>query len=262
MIGDLLDYSASSANDDTHRHLWVKGASLHIPQLNRLIDTHCGSNGDNNGYNFKVVDLQSLYDEKCEALGKVLRENRSDKSTTHNYHVLYSHIIEKLGGKDAPLNILEVGLGTNNPSLVSSMGVGGRPGASLYAFREYLPNSKIYGCDIDKEILFEDERIKTSFVDQLELSTFSEASNKFGNLKYDLVIDDGLHSIGANINTLIFGLENLKPGGWVVIEDIGGPLVHKWKSVDYILKTSGKYETFGIKTRSQSMYVVHSILSN
>ena len=45
-------------------------------------------------------------------------------------------------------------MGTNNPNLVSTMGSSGRPGASLYAFKEYLPNAIIYGADIDKDILF------------------------------------------------------------------------------------------------------------
>ena len=52
---------------------------------------------------------------------------------------------------DENINILEIGLGTNNPILVSTMGSNGRPGASLYSFREYLPKSNIYGADVDKK---------------------------------------------------------------------------------------------------------------
>lgn len=87
------------------------------------------------------------------------------------------------------------------------MGSSARPGASLYAFKEYLPNANIYGCDIDKDILFENEGIKTCFVDQLDSTTFENISNSFGKIKYDLIIDDGLHSIGANLNTLLFALK-------------------------------------------------------
>jgi hypothetical protein len=35
------------------------------------------------------------------------------------------------------LNILEIGIGTNNSELLSSMGKYGVPGASFYAFRKY-----------------------------------------------------------------------------------------------------------------------------
>jgi 23S rRNA U2552 (ribose-2'-O)-methylase RlmE/FtsJ len=104
-------------------------------------------------------------------------------------------------GVNSELNILEIGLGTNNPILVSSMGSLGRPGASLYAFAEYLPNANIYGADIDENILFKSNRIKTSYVDQLNSNTFDEMSNNFSNVKYDLIIDDGLHSDEAVLNT-------------------------------------------------------------
>lgn len=79
-------------------------------------------------------------------------------------------------------NILEIGLGTNDPTLVSSMGSGGRPGPSLYAFKQYLPNANIYGADIDKDILFNEERINTCYVDQLDIKTFDNIKNTFGTL--------------------------------------------------------------------------------
>ena len=67
---------------------------------------------------------------------------------------------------------------------------GGRPGASLYAFKQYLPNANIYGADIDKNILFNEERINTCYVDQLDIKTFDNIKNTFGNIKYDLIIVD------------------------------------------------------------------------
>ena len=70
------------------------------------------------------------------------------------------------------MNILEIGLGTNNVDVVSNMGRDGIPGASLRAFRDYLINSKIYGADIDKSILFSEERIETYFVDQTNDTSF------------------------------------------------------------------------------------------
>ena len=33
--------------------------------------------------------------------------------------------------------------------------------------------------------------------------TFDNIKKTFGNIEYDLIIDDGLHSIGANFNTLL-----------------------------------------------------------
>ena len=47
------------------------------------------------------------------------------------------------------------------------MGINGKPGASLYGWSDFFPNSKIFGADIDINILFRTERIKTYYCDQL-----------------------------------------------------------------------------------------------
>lgn len=246
MIDELYLFSAGSANDDNNKHLWVKGASLFIPQLNQLLEF--------TDYKFEILDIHN-FQNNCENLGNILQNNRSDKSTSHDYHILYSHIFNILG-VNSTLNILEIGLGTNNPTLVSTMGHYGRPGASLYSFKEYLPNSNIYGCDIDKNILFESERIKTCYVDQLDIKTF-DLSNNFGNIKYDLIIDDGLHSIGANFNTLLFALNNITDNGWIVIEDIH--IINNWKSIDFILNSTKKYKTYVINAKLGYLYVINKL---
>ena len=244
-------FSANSANEKAFKHLRLVGASLFIPQLNTLLETQ-------SDYDFNIIDVQNFQNESSIALGNIFANNKSDKSTTHNYHIMYSFILNKLGTREK-LNVLEIGLGTNNPSLISTMGSGGRPGASLYSFRDYLPNSNIYGCDIDKQILFQSDRIKTCFVDQLKMQTFDDLSNNFGNIKYDLIIDDGLHSIGANFNTLLFALNNINENGWIVIEDIDTRTIKNWKIIDYVLKNNSNYKTYIIKTKVHCLYVVNRL---
>ena len=53
------------------------------------------------------------------------------------------------------LRLLEIGLGTNDTSLISCM----NPkfhlcGGSLRSFRDYLPKAHIFGADVDKNSLF------------------------------------------------------------------------------------------------------------
>lgn len=244
----LYLFSAGSANDHLNRHLWIKGASLFIPQINKLLEK--------TNYQLKIFDINSFENENSSKLGQKLAENKSDKSTSHNYHILYSFILNILGIK-SNFNLLEIGLGTNNPALVSSMGADGRPGASLYAFRDYLPNAKIYGADVDKNILFQSDRINTCYVDQLEMNTFLELENQFGNLKYDLIIDDGLHAIGANFNTLLFALNNISEKGWIVIEDI--QRIDNWMAIDFILQSTNKYKTYMIKAKISYLYVINKL---
>jgi hypothetical protein len=251
-MDNLYLFSAGSANDHIHHHLWLKGASLFIPQINELVEY--------TDYSFEIININTFQNihtfEKMQKLGDILKNNLSDKSTTHNYHILYSHIFNEL---DETINILEIGLGTNNPELVSTMGHNGRPGASLYGFREYLPKANIYGCDIDKNILFDSDRIKTCYVDQLDKPSFNNITTSFGNLKYDLIIDDGLHSIGANLNTLLFALEHVNQNGWIVIEDIH--IINNWKSIDFILKSTKKYVTYMLSTNNDSsfLYVIKKL---
>jgi hypothetical protein len=246
---ELHMFSAGSANDNFNHHLWLKGASLFIPQINNLLK-------QNTNYIQPIIPVEYFENDYIE-LGNILENNKSDKSTAHNYHILYSFVFDKIG-RHNKLNVLEIGLGTNDPSLVSSMGETGRPGASLYAFREYLPNSTIYGADIDKNILFQSERINTSYVDQLDIQTFKNMQTAFGNVKYDIIIDDGLHSIGANLNTLLFALSNLNVNGWIIIEDIH--IIENWKSVDFILSCNQTLKTYTINAKGGYLYVINKVL--
>lgn len=251
-------FGAASMNDSEHCYLWVDGASQFVPRLNQLVER--------TGQDFAIIDeMKPFENPQQDILGKLFEHHLSDKSTTHNYYILYTYIINQLGGKDKPIKLLEIGLGTNNPDLVSSMGHEGRPGASVYAFCDYLPNAEIFGADVDRNILLQTDRIKTAYVDQMNLATFDRMQKDLGGPhKYDLIIDDGLHSIGANFNTLLFALDSLNNDGWFVVEDIGENFVNNWKSIDYIMKGMDGYKTFILKTTGgyyhkniSYMYIVH-----
>jgi hypothetical protein len=57
--------------------------------------------------------------------------------------------------------VLEIGVGTK-----ASMGENYRPGSSLRMWRDFFPNAEIYGLDVDRSVLFVDERIPGFFCDQ------------------------------------------------------------------------------------------------
>ena len=112
--------------------------------------------------------------EDITEIGKIFKANQSDKAgPSHRYDLVYQSIFSELKTEQS-INILEIGLGTNNPDTVSHVGRHGRPGASLYAYREFFPKANIFGADVDKRILFESERIKTTYVDQLKPETFEQ----------------------------------------------------------------------------------------
>jgi hypothetical protein len=245
-IEEFRMFSAGSANDEEHAHLWLKGASQFIPQINRLLG--------HTDYQFPILSMETFANTEANEFGEIFMKNRSDKSFAHDYHIVYSFILNKLG-RQSKLNILEIGLGTNNPSLVSTMGIEGRPGASLYAFREYLPHAQIYGCDVDRDILFQDERIRTCFVDQMDRESFKGITDTFGTIQYDLIIDDGLHSICANLNTLLFALDMVRDNGWIVIEDIH--IKENWKVIDCILRGTKKFTPYYVSALNGGLYILH-----
>ena len=164
-------------------------------------------------------------------LKTLLDATGSDKAASHDYHLLYGKILQD--GLEIR-SIFEVGLGTNNESLVSNMGATGKPGASLRAFRDYCPQALVFGGDVDREILFSEERIQTFFVDQTDRNSFTEIDKIIPD-DLDLFIDDGLHAPHANIVALGFGLRKIRLGGWVVIEDIVDDALPFWRAVGAIL---------------------------
>lgn len=223
----FIPYSAGSYSEKSA--LTIKSINRTFPRLSSLLSSL-------NDLRFIEKNIMEFSEGESEResvlrLKKVLDAYGSDKATLHNYHHLYGAI---LSNSDDVKLVFEVGLGTNNTDVVSNMGVSGRPGASLRAFREFLPNAIIYGADIDKRVLFEEERIKTFFVDQTDPKSFQVLHDKLPN-EFDLVIDDGLHSPDANIETLKFGLQKVKVGGWVVIEDIGREARPIWEVVSGLL---------------------------
>ena len=116
--------------------------------------------------------------------------------------------------------VFECGLGTNNPDFQSNMTVDGMPGASLRVWRDYFKNAQIYGADIDKDILFQEDRIKTYYVDQLNTPSIETMWKKIGIHNFDIIIDDGLHTTDANINLFINSFNKLKKNGIYIIEDV------------------------------------------
>jgi hypothetical protein len=208
------------------------------------------------GKELKVIDISKACKSKREvssaaALKKLFDYYGSDKANNHNYHLLYGSILCN------PANIskiFEVGLGSGNPNIVSNMGKNGRPGASLRAFRDYCKDAKIYGADIDREVLFREERIQTYWLDQTNPGTFKKLYPKLKD-EFDLVIDDGLHSPNANVITLEFGLKIIKKGGWVVIEDIRNDAIPLWQVVASLLP-SQKYTPYILKARGAIIFAV------
>ena len=100
------------------------------------------------------------------------------------------------------------------------MGLSGKPGASLRAFRDFREDAIVYGADIDHRILFDEERIHTFQLDQTSIESWASLKSKLNGKRFSLIIDDGLHNSIANLTVILEGLELVEPGGFLVVEDI------------------------------------------
>jgi hypothetical protein len=170
----------------------------------------------------------------------------SDKGNRHNYTTFYNFIFNEI--KSNELNIFEVGLGTNNINIPSSMGPFGIPGASLRGWREFFKNSNIFGADVDKDILFQEERISTFYVDQNSKSTICDLwkDEKLDSIEFDIIIDDGLHQFEANINLFENSKHKLKKDGIYIIEDVSEVYLNDFN--DWISKNKNEYKLLEIVT--------------
>ena len=163
--------------------------------------------------------VQSRFLDK--SLTDLMNYYGSDKggfNKDHNFSDYYSTIF--FDKKESVKNILEIGLGTNNIKVPSNMGLQGKPLASLRAWKDYFANANVYGADIDKEILKNEDRIKTFYVDQTNPISISELYKNIGNINFDIIIDDGLHEYNANICLFENSFKYLSKQGIYIIEDV------------------------------------------
>ena len=172
----------------------------------------------------------SFYNYNNNSLSKICEIHKTDKGSinhnkktiwgwpAHNYSNYYYSLFNHF--RDNVKLVFECGLGTNNPDFKSNMTVDGMPGASLRVWRDYFKNAQIYGADIDKDILFQEDRIKTYYVDQLNTPSIETMWKNIGIHNFDIIIDDGLHTTDANINLFTNSFNKLKKNGIYIIEDV------------------------------------------
>lgn len=177
-----------------------------------------------NCYFFDPLKLKSN-----DGLDAIFRESGSDKDTNnhsqqhpsgwsyHSYAPIYSLFFNSI--RQNTLNLLEVGIGTSDPTIQSSMGKNGTPGASLRAWKEYFPNGNIVGLDIDEKTMFAEERIETFCIDQTDPISISNFILNNEGREFDVIIDDGLHTENAAHNFYENTFHLLRSNGFYFIED-------------------------------------------
>lgn len=156
--------------------------------------------------------------DKSNDLYKLCEKYGTDKSHPHNYTDFYFNNFN-IDRNNIKL-IFELGIGSTKPNIRFNMGKNGKPGASLKVWYEFFENSNIYAGDIDKDVLFESDRIKTFYVDQEDENSIKNMWEKIDKTNFDIIIDDALHTHDSAVKFFINSYNRLKTNGIYIIEDV------------------------------------------
>lgn len=142
-------------------------------------------------------------------LRECFNKHECDKGSKHGYERCYEPDFEKLKNKE--INILEIGVDA---------------GLSLGAWYDYFPKAKIYGIDLFQRSKMEDikyfekDRIEGLKADSTKPLTKFEVMNRWPDIKFDIIIDDGMHAPEHNLKTFKNFFPLLNEGGHYYIEDV------------------------------------------
>ena len=141
------------------------------------------------------------------SLLELIDNSRTDKNTTHSYLETYETLFKNK--KNTAQNILEIGV---------------QEGGSIKLWYDYFENATIYGLDIRKikdiwSELKNKPRIKLGCFDAYD-PNFVENQMKPLNVKFDIMIDDGPHTLESMISFIEYYLPMLSDDGIFVIEDV------------------------------------------
>ena len=142
----------------------------------------------------KLIESLSLHQ-----LGK---QNGTDKADCHNYLNYYESLFAPW--KNEPINLLEIGI---------------RTGCSIRMWLDYFYRAKIYCVDTNSSYVNQVKNLKRTKAYNLN-AAHSEAWNKLGNVKFDIVIDDGSHYPSQQIATFENLKSRMKVKGYYIVEDL------------------------------------------
>lgn len=140
----------------------------------------------------------------------------------HHYTEFYYELLKYRRGRVK--KILEIGI---------------ESGASLRMWRDFFHNAQIYGIDVDRKTLFEEERIKTFLCDQRDGKGLIELIGKIG-ADFDLVVDDGSHSPDDQVFTCLTLMPLLNKKVIYAIEDTRNEIVKRLSEYDIQIKRRSK----------------------
>ena len=198
-------------------------------------------------YNKKDSELSALCSNFGTNKGYILDNNiqKLNPKFCQDYSDFYYDLF--LFSKDSVKKVFELGIGTVDKNKMYNMDFLGdnyQPGGSLRVWKNFFKNANIYGADIDKNILFQEDRIKTYYVDQGNIDSIKLLWQSINEEDFDIIIDDGCHRYEETIVFFENSIDRLRVGGSYIIEDILPSQRKKFLKYFSSIKLSYKFINF------------------
>lgn len=179
-----------------------------------------------NNANSSLIDLCDQYPtDKCPNL--------------HNYISIYEKEFAPV--KNQVKKVFEIGI---------------LSGASHRMWKAYFKNAAIYGIDIEDCSHLEKEGIHTFLADQSNRQNLHSFIEKYGS-GFDIIIDDGGHTMDQQQISLGYLFPYLKSGGIYIIEDVHTSLLKYYQG--FGAEENGTNTTFNMLTRFISTNEIVSV---
>ena len=135
------------------------------------------------------------------------RPGGTDKASDHSYAELYDIILAPY--RERPINLLEIGI---------------YQGGSLLMWQHYFPDAVVSAIDIDPRGMHPTNTERLDY-DRLRLYYGSAYTMQMVEVlmqsdEYDIIIDDGPHTLQSQVFAARNYRQLLAPGGVLVIEDV------------------------------------------
>ena len=148
-------------------------------------------------------------------LSEVVDNSRTDKNTTHSYLDLYETLMNPI--KNSAQHVLEIGIGDGTQGITN--------GGSIKLWHDYFINAKVHAldiCPLEKiwDGIKNNERILIYPCTDAYDNTMFSKNFLDNNIKLDMVLDDGPHSLDSMKKCILLYSQVLSDKGILVIEDV------------------------------------------
>lgn len=137
------------------------------------------------------------------SLIELIDNNLTDKNTNHSYIETYERLFSRM--KYSAKNVLEIGISR---------------GGSIKLWNDYFPNAEIHGIDIIQPPEF----LSVSYYPRVKCyggnAYLTDFIKFMGDKKFDIIIDDGPHTMESMLFAAEHFTKMLTPDGIFVIEDV------------------------------------------